>query len=330
MKDNYVKEKILNPANGMAVLVLNSAALIAFIGLIVYFSINFDNFDRFVSISIITILSILTIISGIIFNGISIVRTQEAKILMLFGKYHGTIKKDGIFFVNPLSTYFSPKSDSPTSGSVNFKLGIGGEQSEINIFKNNAISLKVKTINNDKQKINDLLGNPIIVDTMVVWRIVDTAKAIFNVDNYIEYLSMQCDSSLRSIVSLYPYDSPENSQKCLRSSSVEIAEQLKKEIQEKVENAGLEIIEAKITNLFYAPEIATAMLQRQQAAAVIDAKQTIVEGAVDIVELALKRLSESMVVELDEERKAAMVSNLLVVLCSGSEAKPVINSGSLY
>jgi regulator of protease activity HflC (stomatin/prohibitin superfamily) len=190
------------------------------------------------------------------------------------------------------------------------------------------------TLNNDKQKINDLLGNPIIIGIVVIWRVINTAKAVFNVDNYTEFLSIQCDSALRNIVRLYPYDitgdSDDDNEKSLRGSSQEIAENLKQEIQSKVEIAGLEIMEARITHLAYAPEIAAAMLQRQQAAAIIDARAMIVDGAVGMVEMALSRLSEKEVVQLDEERKAAMVSNLLVVLCGNKDAQPIVNSGSLY
>jgi regulator of protease activity HflC (stomatin/prohibitin superfamily) len=189
------------------------------------------------------------------------------------------------------------------------------------------------TLNNDKQKINDKLGNPIEIGIVVIWRVVNTARAAFNVDNYAEFLSMQCDSSLRNIVRLYPYDVADEAnldEKSLRGSSIEIAQNLQAEIQGKVEIAGLEIVEAKITTLAYAPEIAAAMLQRQQASAVVDAKQKIVEASVGMVEAALNKLAERQVVELDEERKATMVSNLMVVLCSNRDTQPVVNSGSLY
>ena len=187
------------------------------------------------------------------------------------------------------------------------------------------------TLNNDKQKINDLLGNPIIIGIVVVWRVENTAKAVFNVDNYREFLSMQCDSALRNIVRLYPYDMASDAdEKTLRGSSLEVAARLKEEIQANVENAGIEIMDARITHLAYAPEIAAAMLQRQQASAIIDARKMIVEGAVGMVEMALAQLSENNVVELDEERKAAMVSNLLVVLCGNKDAQPIVNSGSIY
>jgi regulator of protease activity HflC (stomatin/prohibitin superfamily) len=194
------------------------------------------------------------------------------------------------------------------------------------------ISLKSMTLNNDKQKINDLLGTPVIIGIVVIWRVVDTVKAVFNVENYADYLSIQCDSALRNITRLYPYDvsNDDDNEKTLRSSSQEIALRLKNEIQQKVENAGLEIQEARITHLAYAPEIAAAMLQRQQASAIIDARQMIVDGAVGMVEMALAKLSNNNIVDLDEERKAQMISNLLVVLCASKEVSPVVNSGTLY
>ncbi|MCL2188750.1 MAG: SPFH domain-containing protein [Defluviitaleaceae bacterium] len=274
----------------------------------------------------------------LLYGGLCILRPQEAYVLTLFGKYAGTLRGPGFFFVNPFTSAFKSDVGQPSTGSANIaSTKTKTTSDEISAaFAEEAkkkISLKTKTLNNDKQRINDLLGNPVIIDTVVVWRIVDTAKAMFNVDNFIEFLSIQCDSSLRAIVSQYPYDVPRDGQgedKCLRSASDEIVTRLVADIQTKVNIAGMEIMDARITNLSYAPEIASAMLQRQQASAVVDAKQTIVDGAVDIVKMALKRLSEDSVVELDEERKAAMVSNLLVVLCSNSEAQPVINSGSLY
>lgn len=192
--------------------------------------------------------------------------------------------------------------------------------------------LKTMTLNNEKQKINDLLGNPIIIGIAVIWRVADTAKAVFEVDNYQEFLSIQCDSALRNIVRLYPYDVADDGsdEKSLRGSAQEIAENLKQEIAARVAPAGLEILEARITHLAYAPEIAAVMLQRQQASAVIDARKMIVDGAVGMVEMALDKLNERQIVELDEERKAQMVSNLMIVLCSSKDAQPVVNSGSLY
>jgi regulator of protease activity HflC (stomatin/prohibitin superfamily) len=193
------------------------------------------------------------------------------------------------------------------------------------------ISLKSMTLNNETQKINDELGNPIIIGIVVIWKVVNTAKAVFNVDNYVEFLSIQCDSALRNIVRLYPYDaSTDDGEKSLRGSSQEVAGKIKEEIQSRVDVAGLEILEARITHLAYAPEIAAAMLQRQQASAIIAARQMIVEGAVGMVEMALSKLSENNIVDLDEERKAAMVSNLLVVLCGNKDPQPIVNSGSIY
>jgi regulator of protease activity HflC (stomatin/prohibitin superfamily) len=204
---------------------------------------------------------------------------------------------------------------------------------------NKKISLKVMTLSNSRQKVNDVLGNPVEVAVAVMWRVTDTAKAVFEVDNYKEYLSLQCDTAVRNVVKLYPYDTTENvdttgdgvaDDGSLRGSTEVVVNRIKEEIQSKVVDAGLEIVDARITYLAYAPEIAAAMLQRQQASAVVDARKLIVDGAVGMVELALERLNEKNTVLLDEERKAAMVSNLLVVLCGNHDAQPVVNSGSLY
>ncbi|MBP1544732.1 MAG: SPFH domain-containing protein, partial [Oscillospiraceae bacterium] len=192
------------------------------------------------------------------------------------------------------------------------------------------LSLKAMTLNNKKQKINDKDGNPVEVSIVVIWKIANTAKAVFNVDNYKTFLSIQADSTLRDVVRCYPYDSTDSDEKTLRGSSQEVCELLRQELQKRVEIAGLEIIEARITHLAYSPEIAAAMLQRQQATAIIEARQKIVDGAVGMVEMALNKLSESNVCELDEERKAQMVSNLLVVLCGNKDAQPIVNSGSIY
>ena len=318
------KEVLIEHKSGMPALILGILLTLGWIASIVLIFLNLDIWWVY------TILTVVLIIASIFaFCSVKILRPQEALVYTLFGKYYGTLKGEGIFFVNPFCTSFSPELSDPTSAGVS--LSEDGSSASVEI-KSNKLSLKTKTINNDKQKVNDLMGNPIIVDTMVVWRVVNTAKVAFDVDNYIEYLSSQCDSSLRNIISLYPYDVPEDPTggKSLRCSIDEISEELKTAIQLKAEVAGLEILEARITNMYYAPEIASAMLQRQQAKAIIDAKQTIVEGAVDIVDMALDRLSHNDIVELDEERKAAMVSNLLVVLCGGKEAQPVVNSGSLY
>ena len=280
-------------------------------------------------------------IGWIPFLGLKVLRPQEALVLTLFGKYIGTLKDNGFYYVNPFCTSVNPASKTRLSQSGDVDGGKRKEsgQSAGAEAGNKKISLKIMTLNNNRQKINDCLGNPVEIGIAVTWRVVDTAKAVFNVDNYKEYLSLQCDSALRNIVRLYPYDVAPNvdttgdgiaDDGSLRGSSEEVASRIREEIQTKVEEAGLEIVEARITYLAYAPEIAAAMLQRQQASAIIDARKMIVDGAVGMVEMALERLNENQVVELDEERKAAMVSNLLVVLCGNHDAQPIVNSGTLY
>ena len=278
----------------------------------------------------------------ILFAGLKVLKPNEAYVLTLFGNYYGTLRGPGFFFVNPFTTALNPSTPATSTGKLGAadnvtpiaKATLGDAAIALNAYKpgRKKISLKAMTLSNDKQKINDQLGNPIIISIVVIWRVVNTAKAVFNVDNYTEYLSIQADAALRNIVRLYPYDISleDNNEKSLRGSSQEVADRIKDELQSKVDIAGLEILEARITHLAYAPEIAAAMLQRQQATAIIDARQMIVEGAVGMVEMALSKLSENNVVHLDEERKAAMVSNLLVVLCGNRDAQPVVNSGSLY
>ncbi|MDR0514370.1 MAG: SPFH domain-containing protein [Coriobacteriaceae bacterium] len=287
---------------------------------------------------------VLIVVSGIwiifpgwlFFAGLKIVKPNEAYVLTLFGKYFGSLKKDGFFFVNPFAVATNPLKSSmlEVAGAVVTSSDGDGKKgkSATSTSLSNKISLKAMTLSNNKQKINDLMGNPIEIGIVVIWRVVDTARAVFNVDNFLEFLSMQCDSALRNIVRLYPYDTHDNGsdEMSLRGSSQEIAERLKEAIQEKVDIAGLEIIEARITHLAYAPEIAAAMLQRQQASAIVDARTLIVKGAVGMVQQALSELAENGIVDLDEERKANMVSNLLVVLCGNKDAQPIVNSGSLY
>ena len=257
----------------------------------------------------------------------------------------GTLKNDGFYYVNPFCTGVNPAAKTKLNQSGDVDAGTGksillAAQAGANVeLVNKKISLKIMTLNNNRQKINDCLGNPVEIGIAVMWRVVDTAKAVFNVDNYKEYLSLQCDSALRNIVRNYPYDVAPGvdttgdgiaDEGSLRGSSEIVAARIRDEIQQKVGEAGLEILEARITYLAYAPEIAAVMLQRQQASAIIDARKMIVDGAVGMVEMALDRLSENQTITLDEERKAAMVSNLLVVLCGNRDAQPVVNSGSLY
>ena len=332
-RSTVMEEKLIRGGNGMVAMIL--------LGLLYLAAISFTIFviatDRF-QLLIPFILSIAYLVLGWIpFMGLKILRPNEAYVLTLFGNYYGTLRGPGFFFVNPFVSALNPLAGAgePSNAEVVTASVTGshspGKQSLPKIT--HRISLKSMTLNNVKQKINDKLGNPIIIGIVVIWRVTNTARAVFNVDNYGEFLSIQCDSALRNIVRLYPYDVTDDSgagEKSLRGSSTEIASKLQEEIQSKVEIAGLEIVEARITNLAYAPEIAAAMLQRQQASAIIDARQMIVEGAVGMVETALQKLSENQIVELDEERKAAMVSNLLVVLCGNKDPQPVVNSGSLY
>uniref|UniRef100_UPI003FEE0E25 SPFH domain-containing protein n=1 Tax=Roseburia sp. TaxID=2049040 RepID=UPI003FEE0E25 len=277
--------------------------------------------------------------------GLKVIKPQEALVLTLFGDYKGTIKDPGFYFVNPFCTAVNPAAStklaqSGDTANVGGTLTISANGTSTSVESlSKKISLKAMTLNNGRQKINDCLGNPVEIGIAVIWRVTDTAKAVFNVDNYKEYLSLQCDSALRNIVRIYPYDVASDvdttgdgqaDEGSLRGSAEVVAERIKEEIQSKVTEAGLEILEARITYLAYAPEIASVMLQRQQASAIIDARKMIVDGAVGMVEMALERLNEKQLVELDEERKAAMVSNLLVVLCGNHDAQPVVNSGSLY
>ena len=284
------------------------------------------------------ILSIAYWIAGIfLFCGLKVLKPQEALVLTLFGDYVGTLKGQGFYWVNPFCTAVNPAAGTKLSQSGDVDGGAHTASQSDGMGKK--ISLKMMTLNNSRQKINDCLGNPVEIGIAVIWRVTDTAKAVFNVDNYKEYLSLQCDSALRNVVRVYPYDVAPNvdttgdgvaDEGSLRGSSEVVAARIRDEIQKNVAEAGIEVVEARITYLAYAPEIAAVMLQRQQASAIIDARKMIVDGAVGMVEMALDRLSENKVVELDDERKAAMVSNLLVVLCGNRDAQPIVNSGSLY
>ena len=330
-------EKTLpNRKNGMAVLLLLLFVYAASIVLLV-FGILYD------MLPLILISCIWLAFGWIFLPGLRVLKPQEALVLTLFGKYIGTLKEPGFYFVNPFCTAVNPAAGTKLNQSGDVK-AFGAKQSsggaDVSVdIPTKKISLKIMTLNNNRQKINDCLGNPVEIGIAVMWRVVDTAKAVFNVDNYKEYLSLQCDSALRNIVRIYPYDIAPNvdttgdgiaDEGSLRGSSEVVAARIKDEIQDKVSEAGIEILEARITYLAYAPEIAAVMLQRQQASAIIDARKMIVDGAVGMVEMALEKLSENKIVDLDDERKAAMVSNLLVVLCGNRDAQPVVNSGSLY
>jgi len=330
--------------NGMAVLILSILLYAAAIAGIILSGIALDEGNSALGGIGMGISVLYVCIGWILWCGLKIIKPQEALVLTLFGKYVGTLKDEGFYWVNPFCSAVNPAARTrlSQSGDVKTATSIPAAQGTVQVSPealSKKISLKLMTLSNSKQKINDCLGNPIEIAIAVTWRVVDTAKAVFAVDNYKEYLSLQCDSALRDIVRIYPYDVAQNvdttgdgvaDEGSLRGSSEVVANRIKDEIQKRVTDAGIEIEEARITYLAYATEIAAVMLQRQQASAIIDARKMIVDGAVGMVEMALERLNEKNVVDLDEERKAAMVSNLLVVLCGNHDAQPVVNSGSLY
>ncbi len=337
-----MEEKVLQgKKNGMLVLLLNLlvyAVAIAgcIVGAILAETNGYINGVKYGENPLLLIISIIILCIGWIpLCGLKVLKPQEAVVLTLFGKYVGTLKEEGFYWVNPFCTSYNPAAATKLNQSGDVKVAAVPNAELLD----KKIPLKIMTLSNSRQKINDCLGNPVEISIAVTWRVCDTAKAVFNVNNYKEFLSLQCDSALRNIVRLYPYDVAPNvdttgdgiaDEGSLRGSSDVVAKRISDEIQQRVEEAGIEIIEARITYLAYATEIAAVMLQRQQASAIIDARKMIVDGAVGMVEMALERLNEKQVVQLDEERKAAMVSNLLVVLCGNRDAQPIVNSGSLY
>ncbi|MBQ4578597.1 MAG: SPFH domain-containing protein [Clostridia bacterium] len=342
-----MNEKVLNKnKNGMLVLLLVILGYAAGIAGVIFMA-AFGYFLGWLFVPIMVVLIAWLALGWILLCGLKVLKPQEALVLTLFGKYVGTLKGEGFYWVNPFCTAVNPAAKTKLNQSGDVDGGHGAKSIVLNAgtaataveMPSKKVSLKIMTLNNARQKINDCLGNPVEIGIAVMWRVTDTAKAVFNVDNYKEYLSLQCDSALRNVVRIYPYDVAPNvdttgdghaDDGSLRGSSEVVAGRIRDEIQAKVAEAGLEIIEARITYLAYAPEIAAVMLQRQQASAIIDARKMIVDGAVGMVEMALERLNQGDLVNLDEERKAAMVSNLLVVLCGNHDAQPIVNTGSLY
>ncbi|MBK0379197.1 SPFH domain-containing protein [Mucilaginibacter segetis] len=282
------KEKIITAPSGFLALFLAVALLIAAV-------------FCFVAEIIIAGVIIVIVDFVFVFPGLVIVNPNESKVLTLFGKYVGTIKADGFFWVNP----FTVKKK---------------------------ISLRAFNLNGQQLKVNDSVGNPIEIAAVIVWQIKDTAKAVFSVENYLQYVNIQSEAAVRHLANSFPYDNieDESADITLRGGADQVSFLLEKELNERLERAGIEILEARISHLAYAPEIAHAMLQRQQASAIISARRLIVEGAVGMVEMALNRMTEKNLIDLDEERKAAMVSNLLVVLCGDRSVSPVVNTGTLY
>ncbi len=304
-----VEEKSAHEKSGWGMLVV---VILCFIAAIVVFAIGAAGMDRNGALgALVAVGIVLFLVALVLACGFKTLQPNESYVFTLFGKYYGSLKRDGFFWVNPFCSTVNP--------------------ARAMMGTNRKLSLKAMTLNNEKQKVNDEEGNPIEISVVVIWRIVNTARAVFNVDNYMAYLSTQCDAAIRQVARQYPYDVSSNGdEKSLRGSAQEVADILRGEIQERADMAGIEILEARISHLAYAPEIAAAMLQRQQASAIIAARQKIVEGAVSMVKMALDKLSDEQIVDLDDERKAQMVSNLLVVLCGNKDAQPIVNSGSIY
>jgi regulator of protease activity HflC (stomatin/prohibitin superfamily) len=287
-----ITEKKIKALSGIPVLLLLLAALVADVFLIIHAGQN-----KIVWLMIIAIIMIPTLI--VLLAGLFMVNPNESKVLQLFGKYVGTVTDPGLRWANPF-------------------------------YGKKAVSLRVRNFESGQLKVNDSAGNPIEIATVVVWKVIDTAEAIFEVDDYESFVHIQTEAALRNLASAHPYESHNDEKLTLRSDPQDIANLLQKEVQDRLEKAGVEVIEARISHLAYAQEIAASMLKRQQAQAVVAARTQIVEGAVGMVEIALEQLSSKQIIELDDERKAAMVSNLMVVLCGEENARPVINSGSLY
>ena len=340
----YTEEKILKPIKGFVPLFLIIVFILASIGLMILGGILIDEYDSYVLGGVSLGLGILLCIaSSISFAGLKVINPNEAIVLSLFGKYIGTIYENGFWYVNPFASAIYPQAKIAEAKNARLQAYAGKKSqaevsaSEAAIASAKKVSTKVCTFVNGNQKVNDKLGNPVEVSAIVIWKVVNATKAVLNVDYYKEYLSNQTDSTIRNVARL-PYDiiddeddeKDEINEKTLRGSATIIAEEMKKELASKVEDAGIEIVEVRLNQIAYAPEIAAAMLQRQQAIAVIAARKKIVEGAVTMVEMALDKLKEDDVVDLDEERKAQMVSNLLVVLCSSKEVNPILNAGSIY
>ena len=338
MDNKNITERELRPMNGIAALILNLLGLLLSIGLMIAAPFLMEGGRSALGVILLVLAILLMVACCILFAGLKAVRPNEALVLTLFGSYHGTIRRAGFYCVNPFCAAVNPSYEAARAEATQ-KAKAAEEQGKnamVTVSVRKTVSLKTMTWSNGTQKVNDVLGNPIIIGAVVLWKVVDPTAAVFTVENYKEYLSTQTDSTIRNIARLYPYDDMESDsgngeeEKTLRGSSQEIAERMRDELQERVKSAGLAIEEVRITHLSYAEEIAAAMLQRQQATAIIAARQKIVDGAVGMVKMAIDKLGEDEIVVLDEDRKAAMVSNLLVVLCGNKDAQPIVNSGSIY
>ncbi len=321
--DSSNREIIRSAFNGWFMLVLN---LVLFFGGIALLVRELQGSGGELGINWLVILGIaLPILAVILMGGLFTLQPNEARVLILFGAYHGTVRHSGFSWANPFYSR-TRAGGAATDGGRRRGLGVSPSQTP-----NSKISLRARNFNSDKLKVNDKRGNPVEIAAVIVWRVEDTAKAAFDVDDFESYVQIQSESAIRHIASLYSYDRAEDDgEPTLRDSADEVAQGLQNELQARLAKAGVTVDEARLTHLAYAPEIAQAMLRRQQAEAVIAARTKIVQGAVSMVDMALRELSEKAVVTMDEERKAAMVSNLLVVLCGESEVTPVVNTGTLY
>ena len=336
LKQKGVEEKEITKANGFPMLFVVLAGYVLSLGCCIGCGFLYEAAFNIAGTLLLLAGIIGFIVFSIMWSGFHVINPNEAVVLTLFGNYYGTIKTPGYFFTNPFAGAIAPLA---TESEPATEVSVQGKELTTNVkctLPSKKVSLKTMTLNNHKQKVNDALGNPIIIGAIVIWKVIDPTKAVFNVDNYRTFLSIQCDSTIRKVTRLYPYDlleedeNEEEHERTLRGSSQEIAESMRDELQQRVAEAGIEVLEVRITHLSYSEEIAAAMLQKQQASAIIAARKKIVEGAVGMVDMAIKQLGEEEIVVLDEERKAAMVSNLLVVLCGNKEAQPVVNSSSIY
>ena len=328
IRSRVPQERVAPHSSGMLMLPVLLVGLCSSTSCIVFGGIRLYNGFSAIGSLLLTFGILCALIFCVLLGGFRVVGPNQALVLTLFGRYFGTLKEPGFYHVNPFAIANAPAARRESAEPAPARTASATAVS----LPSKKISLKTRTLDNRKQKVNDALGNPIIIGSVVIWRVDNPTAAVFSVDNYEEYLSIQCDSTIRNIARLYPYDTMENDsdEKTLRGSSSEVSEIMQSELAERVKDAGLVIEDVRITTLAYSDEIAAAMLQRQQATAIIAARQKIVEGAVGMVKMAIDQLGEDEVVVLDEERKAAMVSNLLVVLCGSKDAQPVVNSGSLY
>ena len=328
-RDSWTKEKAVQACNGWMMLALFILFLIGDIALFSYCAAQGGEGNQNVLLSVFSVVMLPVLI--FFMTGFFTLQPNQARVLVLFGKYSGTVRNSGFYWANPL---YSSGPGGRGAGRLfelvsKLEAAKTGTQRKKSLARNK-ISLRARTINGEKLKVNDKRGNPIEIAAVIVWRVQDTAQAMFDVDDYESYVETQSESALRHLASQYSYDHGEENEITLRSNADEVSAGLKTQLEERLSRAGVAVEEARLTHLAYAPEIAQAMLRRQQAEAVIAARQKIVQGAVSMVDMALKALAEKQVVQLDDERKAAMVSNLMVVLCGESEVHPVINAGTLY